>query len=73
MISTVQGHPFIGRMRSFVLAGFVLSLHDERAVVQSVIDAGAHGFLTKRSIGSELIPAVEAVLRGDRYDPGRHS
>ena len=50
----------------------VLSIHDERAVARTVVDAGADGFLTKRSIGSDLIPAIEAVRRGERYI-GTHS
>jgi DNA-binding NarL/FixJ family response regulator len=45
----------------------LLSVHDERAVAQAVIDAGADGFLTKSAIGSDLIPAIEAVRRGERF------
>jgi DNA-binding NarL/FixJ family response regulator len=32
-----------------------------------VIAAGADGFLTKSAIASELIPAVEAMRRGERF------
>jgi DNA-binding NarL/FixJ family response regulator len=49
----------------------VVSVHDEPAVAQTVIEAGADGFLVKCSLGSELIPAVEAVLRGERYISSR--
>ena len=45
----------------------VVSVHEERSAVRSVRDAGADGFLVKGRIGSDLIAAVETVLRGDRY------
>jgi DNA-binding NarL/FixJ family response regulator len=45
----------------------ILSVHDEPAVAQAVLDAGADGFLVKCRIGSELMPAVDAVLRGERF------
>ena len=45
----------------------LLSVHSERAVARAVIEAGADGFVSKRSMGSELIPAIEAVRRGERY------
>jgi DNA-binding NarL/FixJ family response regulator len=49
----------------------VVSVHDEPAVAQTVIQAKADGFLVKCSLGSELIPAIEAVLRGERYVSSR--
>ena len=45
----------------------VVSVHDERSVVRAVMDAGADAFVVKGCIGSELITAIEAVLRGERY------
>lgn len=45
----------------------VLSVHDEPAVVQECLAAGAKGFVLKRAAVNDLIPAVEAVLRGDTY------
>jgi DNA-binding NarL/FixJ family response regulator len=45
----------------------VLSVHDERAVCDAVLAAGADGFVVKRSIVSDLLPAVDRVLSGDRY------
>lgn len=45
----------------------LLSVHDEPAVVDECLDAGAKGFVLKRSAVNDLIPAVEAVLRGDTY------
>lgn len=41
-----------------------LSLHDEPNVRQAAYDAGADAFVLKRSIGTDLLAAIEAV-RGD--------
>ena len=45
----------------------ILSVHDEPVVVQECLAAGAEGFVLKRATVDDLIPAVEAVLRGDTY------
>jgi two-component system NarL family response regulator len=45
----------------------VATNHDEPAVARAVLDAGADGVLVKRRIGSELMSAIDAVLRGERY------
>ena len=45
----------------------VVSVHDEPGVVRAARVAGADGFLTKRSIASDLLPAAEAVLAGGHY------
>ena len=45
----------------------ILSVHDEPTVAQAVLDAGADGFLVKCRISSELVPAVDAVLRGEHF------
>jgi DNA-binding NarL/FixJ family response regulator len=45
----------------------VLSVYDEPAVVQECLAAGAKGFVLKRAAVNDLIPAVEAVLRGETY------
>jgi DNA-binding NarL/FixJ family response regulator len=45
----------------------VLSVHDEHAVLSQALDAGAAGFVLKRTVGVDLTPAVDAVLRGERY------
>ena len=49
----------------------VVSVHDEPAVARAILESGADGFLVKCRIGCELIPAVEAVLRGERYISSR--
>jgi DNA-binding NarL/FixJ family response regulator len=45
----------------------LLSVHDESAVVKSALQAGASGFVLKRTIASDLLTAVDAVLIGERY------
>ena len=45
----------------------ILSVHDEPVAVQECLAAGARGFVLKRAAVNDLIPAVEAVLRGDTY------
>jgi DNA-binding NarL/FixJ family response regulator len=42
-------------------------VHDEKTVVDECLSAGARGFVLKRTAVNDLIPAVEAVLRGGTY------
>jgi DNA-binding NarL/FixJ family response regulator len=49
----------------------LLSVHDERTVAESALAAGAHAVVLKRSLATDLMPAVAAVLAGGRYlSPG---
>jgi len=49
----------------------VLSIHDQASVVRIALDSGAKGVVLKRSIGSDLMTAVSAVLHGDEFvSPG---
>jgi two-component system secretion response regulator SsrB len=45
----------------------LLSVHDEPAVITSAMAAGADGLVVKRALASDLIPAIDAVLAGQRY------
>jgi DNA-binding NarL/FixJ family response regulator len=45
----------------------ILSIHDEQAAVGECIEAGARGVVLKRMAVDDLIPAVEAVLKGLKY------
>lgn len=45
----------------------VLSVHDEPSVGRSVIAAGADGFVLKHALATELLPAIDAVMSGERY------
>ena len=42
------------------------SQDDDEDVVQAALSTGEKGYLLKAD-GSELLPAIEAVLRGDRF------
>ena len=45
----------------------VLSVHDEPTVVSQMLGAGVAGFVLKRTAATDLILAVEEVLRGGTY------
>lgn len=45
----------------------LLSVHDEAAVVDAALSAGADGVVFKRAIADDLLPAVDALLAGHRY------
>ena len=45
----------------------LLSLHDEPVAVEAAMRAGADGFVLKRTIAEDLLPAAEAVLGGRNY------
>jgi DNA-binding NarL/FixJ family response regulator len=44
-----------------------VTVHREAAIVQRGLAAGALGYVLKAAAGEDLIPAVQAVLRGNRY------
>ena len=47
-----------------------LTVHEDRAYVHPVLEAGARGYLLKRSAGDELLRAIRAVNQGSLYlDP----
>ncbi len=48
----------------------VLSVHDEPNVRQAALEAGALGFVLKRAISTDLLPAIEAVLGSPAPAPG---
>lgn len=45
----------------------LISTHDEPTVVAAAYAAGADGLVLKRAIGSDLMPAIDALLAGQRY------
>ncbi len=45
----------------------VVSVHDEPAVARAAREAGADGFVLKRRIATDLLPAAEAVLAGRKF------
>jgi DNA-binding NarL/FixJ family response regulator len=44
-----------------------ISVHDEPSACRSVLAAGVDGFVLKRDIAGELLPATKAVLEGRQY------
>jgi DNA-binding NarL/FixJ family response regulator len=49
------------------LKSIILSVHDEQTVADECFAAGAKGFVLKRSASTDLLAAVDAVLRGGTY------
>lgn len=49
----------------------LLSVYDEPTIVSAAIAAGADGLVLKRAIGSDLMPAIDALLAGRRYFASR--
>jgi len=45
----------------------VLSVHDERSVASAARAAGADGFVLKRRLADDLIPAAKAVIAGGTF------
>jgi DNA-binding NarL/FixJ family response regulator len=59
----------IAKELSFVKI-LILTLHEDRAYLRQAIDAGARGYLLKRSAAENLVPAIRAVVTGGLYvDP----
>ncbi len=49
----------------------VLTVHDEDEFLLPALEAGADGFLTKSAADTDLIGAVEVIVRGHSYLPRR--
>ena len=47
----------------------VLSMHEETQYALRAFEAGAIGYLTKRSLSADLIAALKTILKGIRYLP----
>ncbi len=45
----------------------ILSIYDEKSVLDDVIAAGVEGFVLKRRAVIDLIPAIRGVLQGCKY------
>jgi len=45
----------------------VVSIHDDPAAVNEVVNAGAEGFVLKRRSVVDLLPAIREVCQGRRY------
>ena len=45
----------------------IMTVHEDKGLMQEAIRAGAMGYILKRAIKSELVNAIEAVVRGELY------
>ena len=45
----------------------ILSLHDEKSIIDDMLAAGVEGFVLKRRAVIDLIPALREVLEGRKY------
>jgi two-component system response regulator NreC len=45
----------------------ILTVHEDKELLQEAIRSGASGYIIKRAVESELVNAIHAVLRGDLY------
>jgi len=45
----------------------ILTVHEDRELLQEAIRSGASGYILKRAVKSELINAIHSVARGDLY------
>lgn len=48
-----------------------LTQNNDPDVVEAALSNGAHGYILKRDAGSELLPAIGAILRGENYVSSR--
>ncbi len=57
------------RLLQFVPAAKVLfiSQNNDADVIAAALSDGAKGYVWKESANADLLPAIEAVLRGDRF------
>jgi two-component system, NarL family, response regulator NreC len=48
----------------------ILTVHEDEALLREAIKAGASGYILKRAAETELVAAIQVILRGDLYvDP----
>ena len=45
----------------------ILSIHDDRSVIEDLMASGIEGFVLKRRAVIDLIPAIREVLQGFKY------
>jgi len=55
------------KSRSLNLPVLVLSMHDEAIYAERTLRAGARGYITKNEASSEVMAAIDQVLKGEVY------
>ena len=48
-----------------------LSMHEEPEYVQGFLEAGGSGYVPKSAVETQLLDAIQAVLRGEYYAPAK--
>lgn len=68
-VARQDGFGLLRRLRELcpTLQLIVISAHAETSVSQSALAAGADGFVLRRSIATDLLPAVDTVRAGQRF------
>ncbi len=68
-LPTLNGIEAANQISRLVPAAKILfvSQENDRDVVAAVLSRGARGYVRKRNAVTDLLPAVDAVLRGDRF------
>ena len=68
-LPTLNGIEAARRIRAVSAASKILFVSENRSVdiVEKALSTGAGGYVVKSDAGSELLPAVEAVLQGKRF------
>jgi DNA-binding NarL/FixJ family response regulator len=68
----MQGMELVRRVRKHcpTVKIIVLTVHEDRAYIQPVLEAGAKAYILKRSAGDELFRAIQVVQQGETFlDP----
>jgi DNA-binding NarL/FixJ family response regulator len=68
-LPTINGLAAAGRIYQLVPAAKILfvSQNNDADIVAAALSTGAKGYVHKESAKTDLLPAVEAVLRGDCF------
>ncbi|MNT57288.1 Transcriptional regulatory protein UhpA [compost metagenome] len=45
----------------------IISVHNEYAVINSVLQEGAHGYIQKNASVEEIINGIEQILKGNKF------
>ncbi len=72
-LPTLNGFEAARRIRTVAPKSRILCVSQEASadIVRAAICAGARGYVVKADAGSELLIAIDAVLRGERFIGGR--
>jgi DNA-binding NarL/FixJ family response regulator len=65
-LSGIEALPALSRLAPAALI-LVLTMHDDESYLRQALRKGAAGYVLKKAADSELISAIQAVLRGEVY------